>query len=294
MFTGIYAALITPYTKSGEVNKQAIRDAIDYLLTKGINGFYICGGTGEGLLLTEAERNLVMDTAAEQINHRVPLIAHVGAPSTREAVRLAKYAADNGADAIASIPPIYYPAGKENIVDYYSQLAEAAGNPVFFYNLPASTSFSLNADLAKTLFDLNVIQGVKYTSSDMLNLRIIMDSCGQKLTVFSGPDEMLLPFLTMDIQGGIGATFNCMPEIFTGIYKSWNNGEIKKAQELQAKANRIIFAFTKYGVIGSVKATMGFLGIDCGGPRGPLLELTSEQKVALRKDLQEAGFFETV
>ncbi len=292
MFSGIFAALITPFTKTGEVNKQAIKDSVDYLLSKGINGFYVCGGTGEGLLLTEKERNLVLDTTVSQVNHAVPVIAHVGAPSTQEAEALAKHAAANGADAVASIPPIYYSVGREGIVEYYRRLAEAAGNPVFFYNLPASTNFSLNADLASTLFQQNIIQGVKYTSSDMLNLRIIMDACGQKLKVFSGPDEMLLPFLTMDVLGGIGATFNCMPEIFVGIYQSWKNGEIEKAKQLQVKANRVISAFIKYGVIGAVKASMGFLGIDCGDPRGPLPSLSDEQKENLKNDLREVGFFD--
>lgn len=292
MFTGIYAALITPYTQSGEVNKQAIRDLVDFLLNKGINGFYVCGGTGEGLLLTEKERNLVLETTVSQVNHAVPVIAHVGTLSTQEAERLAKFAATNGADAVASIPPFYYNLGREEIITYYRRLAEAAEKPVFFYNLPASTNFSLNAELASALYKQNIIQGIKYTSSDMLNLRIIMDSCDKNLCVFSGPDEMLLPFLTMDVRGGIGATYNCMPEIFLGIFDAWRNGKVIKAQTLQEKANRIISKFIQYGVIASVKTCMGFLGIDCGDPRGPLLGLSKEQKESLRNDMQQIGFFE--
>jgi 4-hydroxy-tetrahydrodipicolinate synthase len=292
VFSGIYAALLSPFSKDGQVNVEAIKALIDYLLDSNIHGLYLCGGTGEGILMTESERKLIAVTAIEYVAGRIPVIVHVGAPSTQEAENLAAHAVSVGADAVASVPPIYYIVGKDGIENYYRRLADAAKSPVFFYNIPGSTNFSLNADLAKILFKEKIIQGIKYTSNDMLNLRSIMDTCGDDLTVFSGPDEMLLPFLVMGVKGGIGATYNCMPKLFTQLYHDWMKGDIKKAQTLQFKIDRIIGVLAKYSVIPATKAAVQFRGIDCGDPRAPLVTLNDVQKEQLKAELRAVGFFD--
>lgn len=292
MYSGVYAALLTPFTTSGQVNPQAIKFLIDFLLENKINGLYLCGGTGESILLTENERKLVTEIAVNHTAGRVPIIVHVGAPSTAEAEHLAAHAIEVGANAVASVPPFYYNVGLDGIEIYYKKLAAAAKNPVFFYNIPASTQYNLGPDLATSLFKQGIIQGIKYTSNDMLNLRAIMDSCGKDLTIFSGPDEMLLPFLTMGVNGGIGATYNCMPKMFVDLYRDYRTGNIDEAQNLQYKIDRFINIFAKYGVIAATKAVMQFIGLDCGAVREPLVNLNDPQKAALKSEIIRAGFFD--
>jgi N-acetylneuraminate lyase len=136
-----------------------------------------------------------------------------------------------------------------------------------------------------------VAQGLKYTSHNQLRFREIIEVCGPRLNVFSGPDEMLLPYLVMGAQGGIGTTYNFMPSLYVGLYAAWQAGDIERARQLQFQADRIILLILRYGVVSATKVAMRLLGVECGGPRAPLLPLTEEQQERLGQELREAGFF---
>ena len=292
MYSGIIPALITPFDSEGQVNTSGLRELVEHLLGCGMEGLYVCGSTGEGLLLTEKERRLVAETVVKQVAGRVPVIAHVGAVATEVAQRLARHAREAGADAVASIPPFYYGVGQDGIEAHYRRISLAAGLPLYIYNIPDATQVRITAALTHKLFEQGAIQGIKYTSYDMLTLRDIVETCGPQLNVFSGPDEMLLPFLVMGVHGGIGTTYNCMPRLFAALYAAWRAGDLARAQSLQFQIDRIILVIARYGVIPATKVAMRLQGLDCGGPRAPLVPLTDEQVARLKDELQTVGFFE--
>jgi len=292
LYSGIIPALITPFDSEGQVNTSGLRELVEHLLGCGMEGLYVCGSTGEGLLLTEKERRLVAETVVKQVAGRVPVIAHVGAVATEVAQRLARHAREAGADAVASIPPFYYGVGQDGIEAHYRRISLAAGLPLYIYNIPDATQVRITAALTHKLFEQGAIQGIKYTSYDMLTLRDIVETCGPQLNVFSGPDEMLLPFLVMGVHGGIGTTYNCMPRLFAALYAAWRAGDLARAQSLQFQIDRIILVIARYGVIPATKVAMRLQGLDCGGPRAPLVPLTDEQVARLKDELQTVGFFE--
>lgn len=292
MYSGIIPALLTPFDAQDQVDTAALRDLVEFLLHSGMEGLYVCGSTGEGLLLTEPERCLVAETVVRQVAGRVPVIVHVGAVATPVSERLARHAREAGADAVASVPPFYYGVGQGGIEAHYCRISQAAGLPLYIYNIPDATQVRITAALTHKLFAQGAIQGIKYTSYDMLTLRDIIETCGPRLNVFSGPDEMLLPFLAMGVHGGIGTTYNCMPRLYAALYAAWRAGDLAKAQSLQFLADRLILIIARYGVIPATKAAMRLQGVDCGGPRAPLSPLTNEQTEQLKDELQAAGFFE--
>ena len=291
MLTGIVPALLTPFTAQGQLDTTALGELIEFILQHDVSGLYLCGSTGEGLLLTEEERRLVTETAIRQVGGRVPIVVHVGATSTSQAERLALHARQTGAAAVAAVPPFYYAVGRKGIEEHYRRLARAAELPVYLYSIPAATGVSIGADVVRSLFEEGVIKGLKYTSHDQLTFREIIELCGPGLNVLSGPDEMLLPFLVMGAHGGIGTTYNCLPHLYVALYQAWSEGEIQKARELQFQASRVILVLRDFGVVPAVKAAMGFLGVDCGAPRAPLMPLTEEQQGQLEQDLRSVGFF---
>ena len=291
MLTGIVPALLTPITARGQLDTTALGELIEFILQHDVSGLYLCGSTGEGLLLTEEERRLVTETAIRQVGGRVPIVVHVGATSTSQAERLALHARQAGAAAVAAVPPFYYAVGRKGIEEHYRRLARAAELPVYLYSIPAATGVSIGADVVRSLFEEGVIKGLKYTSHDQLTFREIIELCGPGLNVLSGPDEMLLPFLVMGAHGGIGTTYNCLPHLYVALYQAWSEGEIQKARELQFLASRVILVLRDFGVVPAVKAAMGLLGVDCGAPRAPLMPLTEEQLEQLEQDLRSVGFF---
>lgn len=289
MLSGVFVALLTPFSEDGQVDQRQLCALVEFQLSHGVNGFYLCGNTGEGMLLTENERQLVVETVVRQVRGRVPVMAHVGAPATAMAERLAFHARQAGAAAVASVPPFYFPVDRAGIETHYRRISQAAGLPLYFYNIPQATNIHLNAGLARDLFQSGVIQGLKYTSYDQLTFREIIELCGPQINVFAGPDEMLLPFLVMGAHGGIGTTYNCMPGTFVSLYQAWQTGNLEKAQKLQFQIARTILALRDFGVIPSVKAAMVFLGLPCGDPRAPLTPLSNEQRERLRHALKEIG-----
>jgi len=295
VLSGIIPALLTPLDASDQVDTHSLCALVAYLLASKVDGLYLCGSTGEGILLSEAERRTVTETVIQQVAGRVPVIVHIGAAATPTAARLAAHARAAGAHAVASIPPFYYSVGIAGVELFYRQICAAAGGlPCYFYNIPDATQFSLTAGLAKSLYSQGVIQGCKYTSYDLLTLRAIIEDCGPGLNVFSGPDEMLLPFLVMGVHGGIGTTYNPLPRLYRRLYDAYRAGDLAGAQALQYQADRIILVIARYGVIPATKAAMRLAGVPCGDPRPPLVRLTEEQVAQLTDELAAVGFFDWV
>ncbi|MFN2241434.1 MAG: dihydrodipicolinate synthase family protein [Anaerolineae bacterium] len=289
MFSGVIPALLTPLSDRDLVDTGTLRDLVEFLLSRGVDGFYACGSTGEGLLMTERERCQVVDTVIDQVRGRVPVIVHVGAPATSVSERLARHAREAGADAVASIPPIYYAVGRVEIETHYRRIAEASGLPLYLYNIPNATQVNLEGRLICDLVKGGIARGLKYTSYDLLNFREVIEFCGSTINVLAGPDEMLLPFLVMGAHGGIGTTYNLVPELFVDLYAAWTAGDLEKAQQIQYQIDRIILVIRKFAVIPAVKAALHLRGIDCGGPRAPLLPLSPQAMEQLAGELEQEG-----
>lgn len=291
LYTGLMPALLTPFTPGGQINQEMLVELTDQFIDLGFQGLYLCGSTGEGLLLSEAERQEIVETVVTAVKERVPVIVHVGDSSSREAERLAAHARESGADAIASIPPFAYQFNQREIAAYYRGLKSAADLPLYFYNIPEVVNTTLDVKLARELFLDGVIQGMKYTHHDMATLRQIMDACNNELNVFSGPDDKLLPFLALGVDGGIGTTYNCMPELYLGLYEAWEEGQVERARDLQNQANRVISVMATFSIIPALKSVMRMLGKECGDPRRPFLPLSDQQTVQLEEMLDDVGFF---
>ncbi|MBL7199113.1 MAG: dihydrodipicolinate synthase family protein [Anaerolineae bacterium] len=290
-FTGVWPALITPLTEDDHINVSTARRLVDHLIDAEIGGLYVCGGTGEGILLPSAERQRMAEVVIEQANGRVPVIIHVGAVATADAVALAAHAEKAGADGVASIPPFYYAVGFQAIVEHYRLIARASSLPLYLYYIPGSTGVTVTAQQMWELCQIPNVRGFKYTSFDMYLLEQILALGRDALNVFSGPDQLFAPMLTVGVDGAIGTTYNLLPGHFVKLHKRFRAGDIDSARLLQSQANRVIDAFSRHGGLPAVKEMMRMLGFDCGHCRRPFGRLSEDQVAALRADLDRIGFW---
>jgi N-acetylneuraminate lyase len=277
---GIFPALITPFTNEGKINEKAITDIINANIEKGVDGFYVCGSTGESFLLSLEERKQVLQIAAEKIQGRCALIAHVGCIGTEHAIELAKHAAQVGVDAISSIPPFYYKFTFEEIKNYYLDIVNSVNLPMIVYNFPALSGVSFTADHVKEFAKDERIIGIKHTSMDLYQLER-MKEASDRMILFNGHDEVFLAGLSMGADGAIGSTYNFMAHKFIKIKKLFEENKLEEAKKLQIEANEIITALIKTGVFQGIKYILGRQGIDCGPCRKPFRELTSQDKELL-------------
>lgn len=281
-FYGVYPALVTPYNEDMSVNYEMLAKHVEWLLEQGMDGFYVTGSSAETFLLSDEERKKILETVVKANGGRGKVICHVGAISTDAAVEHAKYAQSVGADAISAISPFYYKFSKREITEYYKTIMAAVDLPMFVYNFPNFSGFSLSEDVVDELKECGNLAGVKYTSSDFFLMERIKTK-NPELVLWNGFDEMLVCGMAMGADGGIGSTYNCMPNVIRKIYDAYTAGDFTAAQKWQKHANYVIEAICKYGVFASIKTLLGFQGMDFGGCRKPFGEITEEGVMELRK-----------
>jgi len=288
---GVMPALFTNYDGAGEVTDDGLEKQLSFYIEAGCRGFFVGGSTGEGLLQTVEERCRFIEAVVGAVSGQVPVIAHVGALATRDACEIARFAAKAGADFVGSVLPVYYPVGIEGMAAYYRAIGEAAELPMLVYYLAYAGTAMTAEQFAENLATLPHVCALKYTSPELETFRKIVELTDDDMTMIMGCDQLLLPALTLGADGGIGTTYNFMPEIIVGIYESYHAGEMQKAEELMARAFRTIQAIKKYPPLSACREVTRMRGFDTGRCRGPIPTLTDEQAKALRKDMEEIGFF---
>lgn len=276
LYDGIYPALLTPFDSNEQINHTELKKMVKYLEKLPFKGFYVGGSTGEAMLMSYEERKSLFKTVIENIsNNSILPIAHIGAPSTITAIDMGLYAKSLGYPIVSAVAPYYYPFKVKEIMDYYRVLSQKIGLPFVIYNYPGASNYALNSEAVLDLFkDPNFI-GIKHTSYDLFSLRNFRE-VKPEISIFNGFDEVLLGGLSMGASGGIGSTYNIIPNTIIGIYESFLKGDINKASSLQNKACEMINVLIKYGVMPSEKYLLSKKDIDMGNCRRPFSKLDKE------------------
>ena len=286
-FNGAWPALVTPFTDEDKVNVGVLRELVEYLIDKEVGGFYVCGGTGEGLFMVPEERKLVTEIVVDQVNGRVPVIAHIGSMIVGDAVQLAEHAQEVGAAGISSvIPPMFQ--NSESLYTYFARVGAAAPNiPLLTYIFGGPTDA---VALMRQLMDIPTVAGAKYTGPNMYEFREIVELRGDNWSIFSGMDEQCIYAAMQGACGNIGSTLNYIPGIYREIHDSYKKGNIAQGQHLQVCANQVTRVLFSFGFFGALKEVMRMLGFDCGKPRLPHVPF-AEERDDLRAQLEAIDFF---
>ena len=287
-FNGAWPALVTPFTDEDKVNVGVLRELVEYLIDKEVGGFYVCGGTGEGLFMVPEERKLVTEIVVDQVNGRVPVIAHIGSMIVGDAVQLAEHAQEVGAAGISSvIPPMFQ--NSESLYTYFARVGAAAPNiPLLTYIFGGPTDA---VALMRQLMDIPTVAGAKYTGPNMYEFREIVGLRGDNWSIFSGMDEQCIYAAMQGACGNIGSTLNYIPGIYREIHDSYKKGNIAQGQHLQVRANQVTRVLFSFGFFGALKEVMRMLGFDCGKPRLPHVPFAEGKRDDLRAQLEAIDFF---
>ena len=288
---GIYPAIVTPFDATGAFNPEAMRRIVRHQLDAGVDGFYVCGGTGEGLSMTLDDRQEALETVMDEVGGRVGVIAHVGAFQTNETLALARHATEIAADAIAAIPPAYfYKPDEMALVQYYTKLAETSGVPLLIYNIPQRVGITMTEPLFRQLLKVPNIIGMKDSSGDIFALGRILSIEGNPI-IFEGEDTVLLGGLLTGASGGIGASYNMMPHLFVKLWNAFLAKDLDVASKTQLRINELINALEVVELFAGLKQTLAWMGMECGVPRTPNRPLTNDETQRLKRSLNSADFF---
>jgi len=279
LFRGIMPALVTPLDDFGKIKRDALKKLVDWHISCGVSGFYICGSTGEGLLLTPAQRMEMLEATLDAVGGRVPVIDHIGDVSQSSTIALAKHAEKAGAAAISSIPPIYFAYSDDDIFNFYKAISESSSLPLLMYGYPGIKT--LPRELIKKLMTLKTVIGLKWTYQDYYGMQRVKSYDGGNINVINGPDESLIAGLAVGADAGIGTTYNIMPGLFVKLYNAFRAGKVEEAGAYQNGINNVIEQLLSHNVIATTKAVLRHIGYDVGECVAPLHRLTTEENDAL-------------
>ncbi|MFJ7933386.1 dihydrodipicolinate synthase family protein [Sporosarcina sp. NPDC096371] len=277
-YKGIIPAFYACYDEAGEISPERIHALAHHLYEKGVKGLYVGGSSGECIYQNLEERKATLKYVAEVLQGKLTLIAHVGAPSTKESVELAKYAEELGYDALSAIPPIYFQLPESAIEKYWTEIMDSTDLPFIIYNIPQTTGYNLSINLLTKLLQNDKLIGVKNSSMPVMDIERFKAAAHKDFIVFNGPDEQYVSGRLIGADSGIGGTYGVMPELFLQAEAFVSAGNFSEARKIQRDINDMIIELcslngSMYSVIKEIYKRRGLY---IGSVRGPLEQVHGE------------------
>lgn len=287
---GILVAIITPFTDDGNsIDKQRLQQHIEHIILAGCHGLVPGGSTGEFTALTTAERKELIELCVEYAAGRVPVVAGIGALTTKDCVELATHAAENGAAALMVVPPFYDPVSYEQLEELMAEISTSSNLPIMYYNIPSASGVKLSpaqlAGLSKS--------GVRYmkdTSGDAPALTELLFERQNEITAFNGWDTLTFYGLAAGAKGSVWGASNIIPELSAELWDAIAvRSDLKLGREIWSKIFPICKFLEAHPYAAAVKTGMELLGTKTGGIRKPYKLLGEGPKKELAELLTAAG-----
>lgn len=266
--SGIIPPLVTPLKDNETLDTASLERLIEHLIAGGVHGLFILGTTGEEQSLSYGLRKQMIQEAARINRGRLPLLVCVTDTSIVESIRLARVAADCGADGVVSAPPYYFATGQPELAQFYEELVPQLPLPVFLYNMPSHVKVSFAPDTVKRIAQSEQVVGFKDSSANAVYFQSVMYTMRQRpdFAMLVGPEEITGECVLLGAHGGINGGANMFPELYVGMYDAARTGNLKRVQQLQQLIMQISTTIYTVGRHGSsylkgLKCALSLLGI---------------------------------
>jgi len=296
-FEGVITAMVTPLRgEQKKIDLEATDSLVDFLIEKGVNGLFILGTFGEGMLLAVDERRKLTERVINHVNKRVLVIVHVSHMEIERTEELIEHARDKGADAVALLPPFFYLVSEKALEDYFKQIFKKFKDvPFFIYNLPQLTGNNVTLPVLQNLVeDCPNFVGVKNSTSDFVSLESAL-TLKDKISLLVGCDYLDYPALLLGAKGIISGPSNGIPEPYIRLYRAFKNGDYEGARREQMALNSFFEKAEKTlemregEEFSFYKRVVGVRGVNAGGQmKEPLPHLDSTKDASLSTLIEEA------
>ncbi len=290
IFTGAGVAIVTPFNEDESINYDRLDELIDFHCENGTDSIIICGTTGESATMTEEEHLECVKFTIERARGRIPVIAGTGSNCTRTAIDMSKEAAQYGADGLLLVTPYYNKATQAGLMAHYKAVAREAKAPIIMYSVASRTGCNIEpATVAALVREVDNIVGVKEASGSISQVAKIMALTDGNVDLYSGNDDQIVPILSLGGKGVISVLSNVAPRETHDMCAKFFAGDVEGSARLQLRAIPLVEQlFSEVNPI-PVKKAMQLMGMDCGGLRMPLTELTKAHEETLAAAMREFG-----
>lgn len=284
---GIITPIVTPFKENEELDLAKLRQHVRFLLESGVHGILGLGTAGEFALLSPTERREVLSTIVEEVNGRVPVLAGVFDPGTRNVVSYAKDAVDVGVDLIVVTTPYFFRSSEEGIYTHFDTISREVDKPIVIYHIPSATGHSISLELASKLSEIDRVVGMKYTSNDFSTFVGFVRTLGDKISILTGVDSLIYSSLDAGGAGAVVGCSNVFPREAVRIYELYRKGDLRSAREIQLRILPFINVMFTGTFPAALKEASRMLGMDLGPVRKPLTPLTENEREMVSKALEK-------
>lgn len=286
IFEGSGVAIVTPFNDNG-VNYKKLKELLEWHIKEGTDAIIICGTTGEATTMSEEEKKLTIKFTVDVVNKRIPVIAGTGSNNTLSSIEMSKYAESVGVDGLLVITPYYNKTNSRGLIKHFEAINNSVNTPIILYNVPSRTGVNITPENLKELSTLSNVVAIKEASGNIGQVVQMKALCGDKIDIYSGNDDQAIPILSLGGKGVISVLANIIPNAMHTMIKSYLNGDVKKALDLQLenlKLSNTLFIETNPIPI---KTALNLIGKDVGPLRLPLYEMSDSNLMKLKDTLKE-------
>lgn len=284
-FGQVLTAMVTPFDENGEIDFQATKNLINYLIANGTDGLVVSGTTGESPTLTEEEKVKLFKFTVDVVNGRVPVIAGTGSNNTKASIELTILAEDVGVDGIMLVAPYYNNPSQEGLYQHFKTISEVTSLPIILYNVPGRSVVNISAETVIRLSKIPNIVSIKEASGDLDAMVEIITHTPEDFSLYSGDDGLTIPVLSIGGTGVISVASHVIGNEMQTMVEHFKSGNIQEAAKDHRRLLPIMKALFAAPNPSPVKAALNLKGIPVGGVRLPMIPLSDEQLSSLQRAL---------
>jgi 4-hydroxy-tetrahydrodipicolinate synthase len=286
---GTTVAMVTPFTRDDKVDEEGMRENMNYLLERGVNGLLAAGTTGESATITHQEQKKMMEILVDEVKGKAAAVAGAGSNSSKEALDLVKYAEDIGADYALVITPYYNKPQQHGLYEHYKMLSDSVNIPIIVYNVPSRTGTDIDVETIGRVAQLDNIVAIKEANPDLdkvsQTIQTLKNLGQDDFLVLSGNDNLTLPMISQGCKGVISVVGNVDPARMSEMVKKALEGDFKGAQDLHYELYDLMKVLFVESNPVPAKEALNMMGRPAGHVRMPLAPLKEESLEKLRKVL---------
>ena len=286
IFKGSGVAIITPFNENG-IDYEKLRELLEWHIKESTDAIIICGTTGEAATMTEQEKKDAIKFTVDVINKRIPVIAGTGGNNTKAAIEMSLYAESVGVDGLLVVTPYYNKTKAEGLIKHFKAINDAVKTPIILYNVPGRTNMNITPETLLKLIQLNNVIAIKEASGDLSQVAKMKALCQDKIDIYSGNDDLIIPTLSLGGIGVISVAANIIPKEIHDMCDLYLNGDCFKATKLQLDYLELLNdLFIETNPI-PVKTAMNIMKMNVGELRLPLYKMNDKNKKTLENTLKK-------
>jgi dihydrodipicolinate synthase/N-acetylneuraminate lyase len=290
---GIITPMVTPLESSDKLDNKGLERLIEHVIKGGVYGLFILGTTGEAPSLSYRLRYELIEKTCKQVNGRIPVLVGITDTAFVESIKMANYAEEQGASGVVVAPPYYFPAGKDELAEYFCDLIKELSLPMYLYNMPSHTKMVIDPEIVVMAANLPGVHGLKDSSGNMVYFHTCRKLLKDKkdFSFFVGPEETLAETLFLGAEGGVNGGSNFYPELYVNIYNAAQKEDWETVRKLHDKVMQIRSTIYSVGRFGSsylkgVKSALFNLGICSDFMAEPFHAFREKEQKKIREHLK--------